>query len=147
MHWGLYLPQVFSTNLFTWSSIAYCCTNTLISSAEGGPEKSGISRSRKISLQGDEIRFLISPIRKKFSFHAHFRGEPRRGQAAGFEENEGEMEDEDGGLFNIEVSSDESVNESVKVPRDFQSEEDFQRQRKEWKVKTEKGEVCKVHHL
>jgi hypothetical protein len=53
-----------------------------------------------------------------------------------------EMEDEDGGLFNIEVSSDESVNESEKVPRDFQSEEDYQRQRAEWKVKVEKGEVC-----
>lgn len=52
------------------------------------------------------------------------------------------MEDEDGGLFNIEVSSDESVNESEKVPRDFQSEEDFQKQRREWKVKVEKGEVC-----
>jgi len=48
-----------------------------------------------------------------------------------------EMEDEDGGLFNIEVSS-----ENEKVPRDFQSEEDFQRQRREWKVKVEKGEVC-----
>ena len=52
-----------------------------------------------------------------------------------------EMEDEDGGLFNIEVSSDESVNESEKVPRDFQSEQDYQRQRAEWKVKVEKGEV------
>ena len=52
------------------------------------------------------------------------------------------MEDEDGGLFNIEVSSDESVNEVEKVPRDFQSEEDFQRQRREWKPKVERGEVC-----
>jgi hypothetical protein len=51
------------------------------------------------------------------------------------------MDDEDGGLFNIEVSSDESVNESEKVPRDFQSEEDFQRQRKEWKPKIEKGDA------
>ena len=50
------------------------------------------------------------------------------------------MEDEDGGLFNIEVSSGESENE--KVPRDFQSEEDFQRQRREWKVKVEEGEAC-----
>jgi hypothetical protein len=50
------------------------------------------------------------------------------------------MEDEDGGLFNIEVSSDESVNGSEKVPRDFQSEEDFQKQR-EWKPKNEAGEV------
>ena len=51
------------------------------------------------------------------------------------------MEDEDGGLFNIEVGLDVSVNESEKVPRDFQSEEDFQRQKKEWKVKVDKGEV------
>ena len=53
------------------------------------------------------------------------------------------MEDQDGGLFNIEVSSDESVDEkSDQVPRYFQSEEDFQRQRKEWKPKIESGEVC-----
>jgi hypothetical protein len=52
------------------------------------------------------------------------------------------MEDEDSGLFNIEVSSsNESVNESEKVPRDFQSEQDFQRQRAEWKPKNEVGEV------
>lgn len=52
------------------------------------------------------------------------------------------MEDDDGGLFNIEVSSgDEAGNESEKVPRDFQSEEDFQRQRAEWKPKVEVGEV------
>jgi hypothetical protein len=51
------------------------------------------------------------------------------------------MEDDDGGLFNIEVSSDESVNDSEKIPRDFQSEEDFQRQRKEWKPKDERGEA------
>jgi hypothetical protein len=54
------------------------------------------------------------------------------------------MDDEDGGLFNIEVSSeDEAENESEKVPRDFQSEEDFQRQRAEWKPKIELGEVRK----
>jgi hypothetical protein len=52
------------------------------------------------------------------------------------------MEDEDGGLFNIEVSSaDESANESEKIPRDFQSEEDFQRQRAAWRPKVETGEV------
>ena len=52
------------------------------------------------------------------------------------------MEDDDGGLFNIEVSSgNEAGNESEKVPRDFQSEEDFQRQRAEWKPKVEAGEV------
>ena len=52
------------------------------------------------------------------------------------------MEDEDGGLFNIEVSSsDESVKEGEKVPRDFQSEQDFQQQRAEWEPKSEVGEV------
>ena len=52
------------------------------------------------------------------------------------------MEDEDGGLFDIEVSSaDESANEKEKVPRDFQSEEDFQRQRAAWRPKVETGEV------
>ncbi|TVY55610.1 hypothetical protein LCER1_G003212 [Lachnellula cervina] len=53
-------------------------------------------------------------------------------------------DDEDGGLFNIQVSSaDESANESVKVqvPRDFQSEEDFQRQRAAWRPNIESGEV------
>lgn len=57
------------------------------------------------------------------------------------------MEDEDGGLFNIEVSSDESVNEAKQVPRDFQSEEDFQRQRREWKPKVERGEIWKTLKL
>jgi hypothetical protein len=52
------------------------------------------------------------------------------------------MEDGDGGLFNIELSSsDESVNVKEKVPRDFQSQDDFERQRKEWKPKIEAGEV------
>jgi hypothetical protein len=52
------------------------------------------------------------------------------------------MEDEYGGLLNIEFSSeDEAGTESEKVPRDFQSEEDFQRQRAEWKPKIEVGEV------
>jgi hypothetical protein len=52
------------------------------------------------------------------------------------------MEDENGGLFNIEVSSeDEAETEPEKVPRDFQSEEDFQRQRAAWKPKIEVGEV------
>lgn len=50
------------------------------------------------------------------------------------------MEDE-AGLFNIEVGSNESVNKVEKVPRDFQSEEDFQRQRREWKPKNEVGDV------
>jgi len=55
------------------------------------------------------------------------------------------MEDEDGGLFNIEVSSDDgAIDESEKVPRDFQSEKDFQKQRREWKPKIEAGEVCSL---
>jgi hypothetical protein len=53
-----------------------------------------------------------------------------------------DMEDDDGGLFNIEVGSEnEAENETEKVPRDFQSEEDFQRQRAEWKPKIEVREV------
>ena len=52
------------------------------------------------------------------------------------------MEGEDGGLFNIEISSeDEAEDESEKKPRDFQSEEDFQKQKAEWKPKFEVGEV------
>jgi hypothetical protein len=52
------------------------------------------------------------------------------------------MEDDNGGLFSIELSSsDESVDVKEKVPRDFQSEDDFERQRKEWKPKIEAGEV------
>jgi len=52
------------------------------------------------------------------------------------------MDDESGGLFNIDVDdSEDSANEPEKVPRDFQSEEVFQQQRKEWKPKTEVGEL------
>jgi hypothetical protein len=51
------------------------------------------------------------------------------------------MEDE-AGFLNIEISSDESVDETTKVPRDFQSEENFQKHRREWKPKNEVGEVC-----
>jgi hypothetical protein len=50
--------------------------------------------------------------------------------------------DDEAGFLNIEISSDESVDETAKVPRDFQSEEDFQKQRREWKPKNEAGEVC-----
>lgn len=59
---------------------------------------------------------------------------------------EASEEDENGGLFNIDVSSDEEARKEKerKVPRDFQSEEDFQRQLKEWKPKVERGEVCAV---
>jgi len=52
-------------------------------------------------------------------------------------------DDENGGLFNIEVSSEEEDLEE-KVPRDFQSEEDFQRVRAEYKPKIEVGEVSFV---
>ncbi len=50
-------------------------------------------------------------------------------------------DDEDGGLFNIEFSSSDESTKTVKVPRDFQSEEDFQTVRREWKPKIEVGEV------
>ena len=59
------------------------------------------------------------------------------------------MEDEDGGLFNIEVSSEDEAVKEEKVSRDFQSEDDFQRQKAEWKPKIEVGEVkffiCSSH--
>lgn len=49
------------------------------------------------------------------------------------------MEGDESGLFNIEVdSSDES---SAEVPRDFQSEENFQAVKREWRGKIETGEV------
>jgi len=52
------------------------------------------------------------------------------------------MDDDGGGLFSIDVNSeDDAIVETEKVPRDFQSEEDFQRQRVEWKPKFEVGEV------
>jgi len=58
------------------------------------------------------------------------------------------MEDDDGGLFNIELSSsNESVDVKEKAPRDFQSEDDFERQRKEWKPKIEAGELWKTLKL
>lgn len=51
-------------------------------------------------------------------------------------------DDEDGGLFNIQISSsDESADEAPKAPRDFQSEKDFQQQKAAWRPKMEPGEV------
>ena len=51
-------------------------------------------------------------------------------------------DDENGGLFNIEVSSsDESVEGTQKLPRDFQSEEDFRKVKETWKPKIEVEEV------
>ena len=51
------------------------------------------------------------------------------------------MDDENGGLFNIEVSSGDEAVKDEKVPRDFQSEEDFQGVKTEWKPNIEIGEV------
>lgn len=50
------------------------------------------------------------------------------------------MED-DGGLFNIEVSSADESAVEPKVPRDHQSESEFQKQKRQWRPKVEKGEV------
>jgi len=56
--------------------------------------------------------------------------------------------DEDGGLFSIELSTgDEGPEEEEKIPRDFQPEEDFQRQRAEWKPKIEVGAIWKTLKL
>ncbi|KAG4438416.1 hypothetical protein IFR05_006122 [Cadophora sp. M221] len=56
-------------------------------------------------------------------------------------------EDENGGLFNIEFDSEDekaAAEQEKKVPRDFQSEEDFQRQASEWRPKVERGEIYKT---
>ena len=49
--------------------------------------------------------------------------------------------DDDSGLFNIDVDSSASEPEPEKVPRDFQSEEDFQAVKAQWRPKVETGEV------
>jgi hypothetical protein len=52
------------------------------------------------------------------------------------------MEGESGGIFNIELDdAAESVDESERIPRNFQSENDFKKQRDGWKPKSEVGEV------
>ena len=51
------------------------------------------------------------------------------------------MDDEENSLFNINVSSSDDETSTPKVPRDFQSEEDFQRQRAEWRAPIETGQV------
>ncbi|KAH6674489.1 hypothetical protein B0J14DRAFT_42375 [Halenospora varia] len=57
-------------------------------------------------------------------------------------------DDENGGLFNIEVSSsDESVEGTQKLPRDFQSEEDFRKVKETWKPKIEVEELWKTLNL
>jgi len=56
-------------------------------------------------------------------------------------------EDESGGLFNIEFDSEDekaAAEQENKVPRDFQSEEDFQKQVREWAPKVETGEIYKT---
>ncbi|KAI6714334.1 hypothetical protein JHW43_003148 [Diplocarpon mali] len=59
-------------------------------------------------------------------------------------------EDENGGLFNMDLalSDPEADNENgqgreaeKKVPRDFQSEEDFQSQLRDWRPRVERGDV------
>jgi hypothetical protein len=59
---------------------------------------------------------------------------------------QGMDDDENGGLFGIDLGSeDESqVKDKDKLPRDFQSEEDFQRQRAEYRPKVEVGDVSEV---
>ncbi|KAK0107082.1 hypothetical protein ONS95_003791 [Cadophora gregata] len=59
-------------------------------------------------------------------------------------------EDESGGLFNIEFDSEDekaAAEQEKKVPRDFQSEEDFQKQAKEWRPKLETGKIHKALSL
>ncbi|KAH6722394.1 hypothetical protein BKA61DRAFT_729751 [Leptodontidium sp. MPI-SDFR-AT-0119] len=58
-----------------------------------------------------------------------------------------DREDDNGGLFNIEFDSEDekaAAEQEKKVPRDFQSEEDFQKQASEWRPKVERGEIYKT---
>lgn len=60
------------------------------------------------------------------------------------------MDDDESGLFSIEVSPPPSPdNASEKLPRDHQSEADFQHQKAEWTPKVEVGEVShfQVSHI
>ncbi|OWP05980.1 hypothetical protein B2J93_6304 [Marssonina coronariae] len=65
-------------------------------------------------------------------------------------------EDENGGLFNMDLalSNPEADNENgqgreaeKKVPRDFQSEEDFQSQLRDWRPRVERGDLYKALNL
>jgi len=59
-------------------------------------------------------------------------------------------EDENGGLFNIQPDSEneeEVKKREDKVPRDFQSEEDFQSQRRDFRPKVEIGDLYKTLDL
>lgn len=56
-------------------------------------------------------------------------------------------EDEEGGFLcmGLGSSDDESGGETEKkIPRDYQSQEDYEKQKAEWKPKAEKGEVGKT---
>jgi hypothetical protein len=55
------------------------------------------------------------------------------------------MED-DGGLFSIDPSSSDESTKAEKLPRDFQSEENFNTVKREWKPKAEGGEVTYSAH-
>ncbi|OHE99104.1 hypothetical protein CORC01_05597 [Colletotrichum orchidophilum] len=55
------------------------------------------------------------------------------------------MADEDGGLFNIAL--DDSDEEGVNRPRDWQSEEDFQELRATYRVKVQDGDIWQTIEL
>jgi len=50
-------------------------------------------------------------------------------------------EEEESGLFNITLEPEETVDEQ-RLPRDHQSEEDFQDIKLRWEPRSETGEVC-----
>jgi hypothetical protein len=112
---------------------------------EGGWSELSLFNSLKWGCSGAPVTSNSYRLDKKFSSRQQIltAKQGKKNRRADIWRWEGaNMEDDDGGLFNIEVSSgDEAGNESEKVPRDFQSEEDFQRQRAEWKPKVEAGEV------
>jgi hypothetical protein len=56
------------------------------------------------------------------------------------------MED-DGGIFNIDIVSSDEGAKVQKVPRDFQSEEDFNTVKKTWKPKVEGDNVRPPEYL
>lgn len=52
------------------------------------------------------------------------------------------MDDEDGGILNIELSDDEVDVVKKKADRTGQTEEDFQAVKRDYRVRVENGEVC-----
>jgi hypothetical protein len=52
---------------------------------------------------------------------------------------------DDGGLFNIEISSSDESTTPPKALRDYQSEANFQLQKAEWKPKIEQGQVILIN--